>query len=164
MSDFIDSLAYLSALPPPEDLQVRRAQRAQWMWATVTQVSPLRVRLDGESQALDMTPVSLVGMPLIVNDRVWCQLIEKQLVVHGTSRAPMLQSGRVLVSASGGIGTATVTFPRPFPAVPVIVATGHSGVAALQNVQVTDPSTTGFTMVVQRTSTTETTCYWIATL
>lgn len=164
MSDFIDSLAYLSALPPPEDLQVRRAQRAQWLWATVTQVSPLRVRLDGESQALDMTPVSLVGMPLIVNDRVWCQLIEKQLVVHGTSRAPMLQAGSVSVTADGGFGAVDVTFPHPFPDRPIVVATGVSNSSAFDGTSVASRSTTGFQMVLRRSNDTPTTCCWIATL
>ena len=80
----IDQLAYLSAIPAPDDIQVRSEQRSRWMWATVTQVSPLRVRLDGQSQSLDMTPISLVG-GLRVNRRVRVQLVEKQLIVTGAS-------------------------------------------------------------------------------
>lgn len=84
MSEIIDQLAYLSAIPAPDDIQVRSEQRSRWMWATVTQVSPLRVRLDGQSQSLDMTPVSLVG-GLQVNRRVRVQLVEKQLIVTGVA-------------------------------------------------------------------------------
>ena len=50
-------------------------------WATVTQTSPLRVRLDGEATALSVTPDSLTG-PLAVGARVWVQLVG-QGVVHG---------------------------------------------------------------------------------
>lgn len=80
----IDQLAYLSAIPAPDDIQTRPEQRARWMWATVTQVSPLRVRLDGQSQALDMTPISLVD-GLRINRRVRVQLVEKQLIVTGVA-------------------------------------------------------------------------------
>lgn len=38
-------------------------------WATVTALAPLRVRLDGEASALDVSPVDLVG-GLVVGDRV----------------------------------------------------------------------------------------------
>lgn len=40
------------------------------VWATVTGLAPLRIRLDGESTALPYTPDTLVG-PLVVSDRVW---------------------------------------------------------------------------------------------
>lgn len=45
-----------------------------WSWATVTDDSPLRVKLDGESAALDVTPDTLVAS-LAVSDRVWVQLV-----------------------------------------------------------------------------------------
>jgi hypothetical protein len=45
-----------------------------WSWATVTAISPLRVKLDGESTALAVTPDALVSA-LAVNDRVWVQLV-----------------------------------------------------------------------------------------
>jgi hypothetical protein len=37
-----------------------------WSWATVTATAPLRVQLDGESAALDVTPDTLVS-PLAVS-------------------------------------------------------------------------------------------------
>jgi hypothetical protein len=45
-----------------------------WAWAKVTATSPLRVKLDGESTALAITPDKLVS-GLAVNDRVWVQLV-----------------------------------------------------------------------------------------
>ena len=45
-----------------------------WSWATVTDDSPLRIKLDGESTALDVTPDTLVAS-LAVSDRVWVQLV-----------------------------------------------------------------------------------------
>lgn len=40
-------------------------------WATVTQVSPLRIRLDGEAAPLDITPMDLGGGSRAVSDRVF---------------------------------------------------------------------------------------------
>lgn len=57
----------------------------EYRWGTVTQVSPLRVRLDGESAPLAITPESLVAVDL--GFRVWCQLYDRQLVVLGVSSA-----------------------------------------------------------------------------
>ena len=45
-----------------------------WSWATVTATGPLRVKLDGESAALAITPDTLVS-GLAVNNRVWVQLV-----------------------------------------------------------------------------------------
>jgi hypothetical protein len=53
-------------LPPP-------VQRDTWGWATVTGLSPLRIRLDGESDPLPFTPDALAG-PLAIDDRVWVAL------------------------------------------------------------------------------------------
>jgi Microcystin-dependent protein len=66
-----------------------------WSWATVTDDSPLRVQLDGELAALDVTPDTLVA-PLAVDDRVWVQLVTnanptrryRRLVVLGRAGCP----------------------------------------------------------------------------
>lgn len=47
---------------------------SQWSWATVTATGPLRIKLDGESTALAITPDTLVS-GLAVNNRVWVQLV-----------------------------------------------------------------------------------------
>ncbi|MGV3564220.1 MAG: hypothetical protein ACO1ON_13160 [Nocardioides sp.] len=68
----------LPSAPPPPD---------PWQWATVTQASPLRVRLDGEPNPLPVTPESLV-QGLVVGQRVWCQIRGRRVVVHGTPDTP----------------------------------------------------------------------------
>lgn len=50
-------------------------------WATVTQVSPLRVKLDGDTDALAVTPGALVQVA--VGDRVLCLLSGRQVIVLG---------------------------------------------------------------------------------
>lgn len=73
------------------DLLVPRPPAADsWTWATVTDTSPLRIQLDGESDELDVTPDTLVA-GLAVDDRVWVQLVgnsdparkSRRLIVHG---------------------------------------------------------------------------------
>lgn len=59
--------------------------RAWFRWGTVTAVGPLRVRLDGEVDPLDMTPDSLAVVA--VGDRVWCQIADRRLVVLGKAVA-----------------------------------------------------------------------------
>jgi len=55
-----------------------------WYWATVTQVSPLRVRLDGDDAALPITPESLT-YGLTVGKRVWVQMAGHRVIVHGVT-------------------------------------------------------------------------------
>lgn len=60
--------------PPKSDL---------WTWATVEQATPdLRIRLDGDFDALPHAPENLHG-DLQVNDRVWVQLAGHRVIVHG---------------------------------------------------------------------------------
>lgn len=69
-------------------------------WATVTQVSPLRIRLDGEPTALPITPDTLTP-GLTVNDRVWVAL--------ATNGDPSVKARRVVVlGRSGGITDSTI--------------------------------------------------------
>lgn len=66
-----------------------------WSWATVTDDSPLRVKLDGEPSALAVTPDTLVA-GLAVDDRVWVQQVSntnparryRRIVIHGRSLGP----------------------------------------------------------------------------
>lgn len=62
-------------------------------WATVTQISPLRIKLDGESVALPFTPDTLVGS-LAVNDRV--------LATLATNDDPVFKARRVIVIGKAG--------------------------------------------------------------
>lgn len=64
-----------------------------WTWATVTQASPLRIKLDGEASALAITPDTLKAS-LAVSDRVWVQLT--------TSPDPARRSRRVVIIGRAG--------------------------------------------------------------
>lgn len=67
------------------DLLIPQAQREAtdtWRWATVTATGPLRIRLDGETDALDITPDNTIG-PLAVGDRVWTQTSGRRILVTG---------------------------------------------------------------------------------
>lgn len=61
------------------------ANRDGWRWGTVTQVNPVRVRLDGDAAPLLVTPdvLGIVGP----GDRVWCHLVGHRLVVHDAGGA-----------------------------------------------------------------------------
>lgn len=55
-------------------------------WATVTQASPLRVRLDGLVDPQPTTPQSLVASGLLtVGKRVWVQVYGKRLIIIGVN-------------------------------------------------------------------------------
>lgn len=67
-------------------------------WGTVTAVSPLRVRLDGDTSALPFTPDSLVDpLSLLVNDRVRCEVAVRRALIVG---------------AAGGVSRTTTVFRR----------------------------------------------------
>lgn len=72
-SPFLDEVVPLPA--PPE---------ARWAWATVTQSSPLRVKIDGDSAPQSITPADLGGaITRPVGQRVYCQILNRQLIVFG---------------------------------------------------------------------------------
>ena len=53
-----------------------------WTWATVTQATPLRIKVDGDTTALDATTDNLVGS-LAVFDRVRVHLHSDGIIVTG---------------------------------------------------------------------------------
>jgi hypothetical protein len=59
---------------------------SSFAWATVTQLSPLRTRFDGDAAALPLTPESLVDpLGLIVGSRVRCELFDRRVLIVGVS-------------------------------------------------------------------------------
>src|SRR5690625_767074 len=63
-------------MPNPFDMLLEPEEsrdESTWRWATVTSVSPLRIRLDQDAAPLDGDPIDLVG-GLEEGDRVWVQL------------------------------------------------------------------------------------------
>lgn len=85
-----------------------------------------------------------------------------QQVAAMVPSVPIVQIGEVNFAVTDGIGSTSVTFPSPFPGVPNVTVSAWSGAQTLKNVQVNNPTTTGFTMIMQRSNDTPTTCSWIA--
>lgn len=55
-----------------------------YRWGTITDTDPLRVRLDGDSDGLLITPDTLVHpRTLAIGDRVWLQFYGRRVVVLG---------------------------------------------------------------------------------
>lgn len=87
-------------------------QVSVWSWATVTDDSPLRVQLDGEAAALDVTPDTLVA-GLLVGDRVWAQLVTnadaarqyRRLVVLGKAAGWARQGTTLRLTANQAVGS-----------------------------------------------------------
>lgn len=57
----------------------------RWTWATVTNGNPLRIRLDGDDDPLDITPDCLYADP-VVGQRVWVQMTGRRVIVHAAAR------------------------------------------------------------------------------
>lgn len=74
-----------------------------------------------------------------------------------------MAAGMVSFSVSGGIGETNISFPSGrFTRTPVITVTGNSAVSALRNVQIASPTSSGFKLVMQRSTTTATSVNWTA--
>lgn len=68
-------------LPGPE------GNTDRWRWGTVTQAAPLRLRLDGDDVALDLTPDDLTG-GAAVGRRVRVLITGRRVEVHGVAGGP----------------------------------------------------------------------------
>lgn len=80
------------------------------IWGTVTAVSPLRVKLDGDTTALPFEPDSLVDpAALAVNDRVRCELSKRRVVIvgrsGGTRATPLTDFEPIWTNLTVGNGT-----------------------------------------------------------
>lgn len=73
-------------------------------WATVTGVAPLRVRKDGETDPLPMTPDVIGPVGVAVGTRVWCQYFGRRVLVLGAGGAG--DTGWVPIPSFGGFGGA----------------------------------------------------------
>lgn len=69
-----------------------KGQDPTFRWASVSSVSPLRVRLDGSPTPLDSEPVTLVP-GLHVDDRVWVQIIERRALILGVGQGSLTDDG-----------------------------------------------------------------------
>lgn len=138
-------------------------------WATVTQASPLRVRMDGDTEAMVLTPMTLVN-GLRASDRVLCVEQHRRVIVLGRSKGlgvPYAMSqGRSYVTPVPDEPTAvTVTFPAGrFTSIPRVQVTAASQFPGTQTLGVGTSGTTatGTTIYLTRTNDTETGIDWLA--
>ena len=142
--------------------------KVSFKWATVTGLSPLEIKLDGDTAPLLMTPESISDPgSLSVDDRVRVELSRSKRIVHGrlggdprvgvnesdiaaldsrTSGVPYRQAAGFTASQSiTSGGEITITYPvGRFTVDPVLQAT-LQGSARLQ-IAITANSTTGATV------------------
>ena len=84
-----------------------------WTWATVTQATPLRIKVDGDTTALDATTDNLVGS-LAVDDRVRVHLHSDGIIVTGIqgggnrSNPNLLINSNFMVNQEGNTSGASV--------------------------------------------------------
>ena len=70
-----------------------------WTWATVTQASPLRIKVDGDTTALDATTGDLVGS-LAVSDRVRVHLHSDGIIVTGIQGGGNRSNPNLLINSN----------------------------------------------------------------
>ncbi|WP_136051206.1 hypothetical protein [Microbacterium sp. K36] len=88
-------------------------------WGTVTQTVPLRVRLDGDTEPLPLSPQNAVGT-VWIGERVVVVEQHRRVVIVAAPSPPSVR-GKVVCAASG---VTTVTLPAgKFPVVPHMSAT-----------------------------------------
>lgn len=88
------------------------SDESTYRWATVTQLDPLRIRLDGDSTELPLTPEALIEPSrLMVGTRVWVQFFGRRVIVVSAT-GNHIDAGRmtqVRQRALTGGGKRTVT-------------------------------------------------------
>jgi len=86
-----------------------------WTWATVTQATPLRIKVDGDTTQLDATTDNLVGS-LAVDDRVRVHLHSDGIIVTGVqgggnrSNPNLLINSNFMVNQEGTASGSTFQF------------------------------------------------------
>lgn len=107
-------------------------------WGTVTALGPLRVKLDGDSAAIPVTPDCLVDpLTLAVSTRVRCELTNNRLVVHGVAggATPEVPTGVIAQTALAaapagwllcdGSAVSRTTYPLLFAAIGTTFGAGN---------------------------------------
>lgn len=75
----MDFSGLIPAAPPAGD---------SYRFATITEVAPVKLRLDGDVEALTTTPTVLGNVA--ISDRVWVQFHGRQLIVLGVVNAAQM--------------------------------------------------------------------------
>lgn len=93
----------------------------RWRWATVISITPLTVRLDGDTTPIPVTSTLVNPLSLVIGNRVWCQLFGQRLIVLGMGGGsgdiapvvplPPLQVAHNLVAGQEVVATAWADMP-----------------------------------------------------
>lgn len=113
------------------DLLVPRFSTAvedSFSWATVTDDSPLRIRLDGDTNPLASTPATLID-GLRIGQRVWVQRHGRRLIVMGAAKEPQSNGDLGLMAYAENASGIVTTF------------TSTSGAVAIPGVVISIPAT-----------------------
>lgn len=99
-------------------------------WGTITATSPLRIRLDGDTDPLPLTPDSLVD-PLIleVGDRVRCEVVGRVVIVGksgGTPAGPFFRTVPLTTSSLADNASQTTTMDLGSAFTLLHVTTSHA--------------------------------------
>lgn len=115
-----------------KELERRLDNLPSTFWATVTQVNPLRVRLDADSASLPITPIDMVG-GLLVNDRVQVTIGSNQIVVSAKPGGTAPPVGMVTPFAGSVAPTGwlmadgAVYSPTTYPLLYAVIGTTYGG-------------------------------------
>lgn len=61
-------------------------EASAFKWATVTATSPLTIKLDGDTDALNLVPGTLIDpTTLSIGTRVRVELSQRKAIIHGKS-------------------------------------------------------------------------------
>jgi hypothetical protein len=106
-------------------------------WGAITQLSPLRVQLDGDPAALPLVPDCLIDpLTLAIGDRVRCERFKRRVIVHGRAGGvrmiPITAFTPVLGSITIGNGT-------------IVARAALSGPVLIVDLNITAGSTTAIT-------------------
>lgn len=109
-------------------------------WATVTRVVPLRVRLDGDTTELPITPEDFSGELLYVGMRVWVQFYGRRIFVLGKGPATprnVVPLGDFENADVGSLRTVASTAYETYPDewVQVLHPTNDNGTAAVSETE-----------------------------
>ena len=131
----------MSSNPLDIFLPQKPAPEEAWRWGMVTQVSPLRVRLDGDSGSLNGTPSNLAGL-LQVGQRVYVHVQRGMtpVVIGAAGGSGAISLGSRHLTGNSHVNNNRFTVPvalrGSFARYELILAIGVSGVTSIRAISV----------------------------
>lgn len=97
----------------------------RWRWATITDASPLRLRFDGDTTEIDVTDTLVDPLSLAVDDRVWCQVFGRRIIVLGKGGgfpappSPFADTGWLAIPYNAGYRDFSASYPGEYRVITV---------------------------------------------